>query len=558
MRSKRIGPFTVIAKLGSGGMADVYLAAKEGPGGFSRPVVIKQVRKELASQPELRAMFADEARLSARIQHTNVVVVEDFGEADGRLYLVMEYVHGVPLIALLRRLSELSRRLAPVAAVAIAAPIADGLHAAHEASDADGQPLNLVHRDVSPQNILLSVGGTPKLIDFGIAKADARLHRTEGQVIKGKLRYMAPEQMVGTVDRRADLYALGVVLWEMLTGRRLVTDEAPEDVIRRVRAGHFDPPSRHAQIPAALDALVMRTLATDPAERPATGRQLRRALLDALPDAAQLEPSRLAALLMATMGPELEDRARRLMVPLGAPLDTAEMSREPIRALEELTVPVVVPGPPSRIAPPPALSEPPALSPPHAPDALSPPHAPDAPTPAETAAAHPEPPPRRVALLAAALGAAALAALFGARLFLSAVPPERPTVGAPLVGAPPPAGAPETRTAPASHGEPPNEQPGALADETPTRGSPTSQPALGTSFGERAPGLGSNSGGGTERAEPAEAFEEHSAHGRMAMGSEASQRPRARPRAARAKPRRRSAADEFPLAEVDDPFADDF
>ena len=333
----RIGSYDIVAKLGSGGMADVYLGTKTGAAGFSRPVVVKVIRDSLKDKADVQQMFIDEARLSSRIQHPNVVAVEELGEEDGSFFMVMEYVHGVELAALLRDLAQLRRQLTPDAAVSIACSVADGLHAAHEARDEHGRSLGLVHRDVSPQNIILSANGGVKVIDFGVAKAAYRLHRTEGHKIKGKLRYMSPEQISGDADRRSDLFALGVVLWECLTNRRLFAEDDDMVVLDRIRAGDVPPPSTFSAATPELDAVVMQVLAVNPDDRPQTGRAMRQALQRAVPTAQEFDDAACTALLMATLGGELEDQARRLMVPVQMALSTQEMTTEPAAALQRFT-----------------------------------------------------------------------------------------------------------------------------------------------------------------------------------------------------------------------------
>ena len=204
-------------------MASLFLARRGGAAGFTRLVAIKMVHPRHAEDPGLIQMFVDEALLTARIDHPNVVHVEELGEHESAYYLVMEYVHGASLAQLMRVLGRAKRRLSPLVAVAICARVSEGLHAAHETTGDNGELLSIVHRDVSPQNILLSHKGHVKLIDFGIAKAHARVHESNVSSLKGKVRYMAPEQATtGNVDRRTDVYALGIVLWEPLTMRRLM------------------------------------------------------------------------------------------------------------------------------------------------------------------------------------------------------------------------------------------------------------------------------------------------------------------------------------------------
>jgi serine/threonine protein kinase len=280
-------------------MGVLYLARRIGPAGFSRPVAIKVIHDHLAANKRFARMFVDEAKLSARIDDPNVVRVEEFGQADGRYYLVMEYVHGASLaqtIAVLRKRG----RIPMEQAVAMAMQIAGGLHGAHEATDEEGVPLGIVHRDVSPHNVIVSYKGTVRVIDFGIAKARQVGGQTKTGSLRGKLAYMPPEQArsARTVDRRADLYGVGLVLWEMLTFRRVFDAETDIAILNQIREPDIIPPSALAPgIPKALDDIIMRTLANDPAARPATGAQLQRELSDALPAALRVLPGDLAALM---------------------------------------------------------------------------------------------------------------------------------------------------------------------------------------------------------------------------------------------------------------------
>ncbi|MEO0326482.1 MAG: serine/threonine-protein kinase [Myxococcota bacterium] len=326
----RIGTYEILEKLGSGGMAELYRARRVGPHGFARVVALKVVRPHLAGQLDFVRMFLDEGRLAARVHHPHVVHIEELGEDRGRHFLVMEFVHGAALSDLLVNVGALGRRLAPAAAVAIAMRAAAGLHAAHEIRGDDGTLLQLVHRDVSPQNILLGANGAVKLIDFGIAKARDRLHVTDpGSGFRGKLRYMAPEQFrePRNVDRRTDLYALGVVLWEMLTMRRLFEGKRDDEVLAQVVRGGLPAPSRFAPVPPALDAVVRDVLAADAAVRPATARELRQRLRDAVPEASSVDAVELSALLWAACPREL--------APAGE--ETPELEVRPADALARLT-----------------------------------------------------------------------------------------------------------------------------------------------------------------------------------------------------------------------------
>jgi serine/threonine protein kinase len=298
-----VGEYELVAQLREGGMATLFLARRGGAAGFSRHVAIKVIHPELADDEQFRNMFLDEALLSSRIQHPNVVHVEELGTHQGGHFLVMEFVHGCSLSQLQRGLLGRRRRLAPAYAAQIAMQVADGLHAAHELKDDQGRSLEVVHRDVTPENILLAYSGHVKLIDFGIAKAYGRRHRTMDGLLKGKFRYMAPEQALGKpVDRRVDIYQLGIVLWEMLALRRLFDAESDVDLLAQVQKPRVRPPSAFVdRIPPALDEAVMAALHPDPRQRPADAQTFARMLGSAVPSAREVDSGGLRALLLATM-----------------------------------------------------------------------------------------------------------------------------------------------------------------------------------------------------------------------------------------------------------------
>ena len=294
-----LGGYRILARLRAGAMGVLYLARRAGHAGFSRPVAIKVIHDHLAVEKRFSRMFVDEAILSARIDDPNVVRIEEFGQEGGRYYLVMEWVHGASLaqtIGVLRKRGRI-----PVEhAVAIAMQIAGGLHGAHEATDEEGNPLGIVHRDVSPHNVLVSFKGTVRVIDFGVAKAKEVGGQTKTGSLRGKLAYMPPEQArsARTVDRRADLYGVGLILWEMLTFRRVFDADTDLAILNQVRDPQILPPSSLAPaVPKALDAVVMRLLANDPNDRPATGAAVQRALAEAMPAALLVLPGDLAQLM---------------------------------------------------------------------------------------------------------------------------------------------------------------------------------------------------------------------------------------------------------------------
>jgi serine/threonine-protein kinase len=301
-------------------MARLYLARREGVKGFSRPAAIKVIHPHLAREARFVELFIAEARLSSKIEHPNVVRVEDLGETAGVLFLAMEYVHGVSLSEVIVSLKAHERRLSFEAVAHIGMRVATGLHAAHETSHASsGKLLGIVHCDVSPQNILVSFGGHVKVIDFGVAKALGGAPESSQSSLRGKIAYMAPEQAGGrTIDRRTDVYALGIVLWELLTLERLYQAQSDVALLARVQDGLVpSPTARVADVPPALARVVMKALARDPADRYATALELARALGDAVPAARSLEPEELGALVTAAAPDEAKKREALLALAAG-------------------------------------------------------------------------------------------------------------------------------------------------------------------------------------------------------------------------------------------------
>ncbi|MGC4089348.1 MAG: serine/threonine-protein kinase [Polyangiaceae bacterium] len=277
--------------IGTGGMATVHLGRLLAPLGFSRVVAVKRLHAGLASQPDFTAMLVDEARIVARIRHPNVIPTLDVLVENGECLLVMEYVEGESLARLLRASSARGLTVPPGIAVAIVASILHGLHAAHSARSADGALLGIMHRDVSPQNVLVGSDGVSRIFDFGIAKAAGRLQHTRDGEFKGKLAYVAPEQLRGSpLSQRIDLYSASVVLWETLTSRRLFSGASEEEVLRKVLDAEVVAPSEvQAGVPRALDAVVMRGLSKAPDARFATAEHMAIELERAYPPASPRE-----------------------------------------------------------------------------------------------------------------------------------------------------------------------------------------------------------------------------------------------------------------------------
>jgi eukaryotic-like serine/threonine-protein kinase len=288
-----VGRYLLCDAIASGGMATVHLARLMGPEGFSRTVAVKQLHPQFSHDPEFVAMFLDEARLASRVRHPNVVSPLDVISCPPELFMVMEYVHGEPLSRLLKK-GPLPQPVPPPVAAAIVGQILLGLHAAHEATGEGGEPLELVHRDVSPHNIMVTKDGAARIVDFGIAKAKARSHQTDPGKLKGKLGYMAPEQVtLGRVDRRADVFAVGVVLWEMLVGRRLFTGDSPAALVDSLLHAEIELPSRLVPgLPVLLDHVLLHALARPMDERFDTARAMAQALEHAVAPCGMLELSR--------------------------------------------------------------------------------------------------------------------------------------------------------------------------------------------------------------------------------------------------------------------------
>jgi serine/threonine-protein kinase len=283
-----VGRYALYGAIAAGGMATIHLGRLLGPVGFSRTVAIKRLHAQFAADPEFVSMFLDEARLAARIRHPNVVPTLDVVATSGELFLVMEYVPGDSLSRLSRVIRERNQGLPLRVLSAIITGVLHGLHAAHEAKDERGHPLGIVHRDVSPQNVLVGADGVARVLDFGVAKAAGRVQTTKEGHIKGKLSYMPPEQLKGAaVNRQSDIYAAGVMLWELVTGQRLFAGDNEGAIVAKILEGRVQAPSMvlarsgrtmplqgGMAILQALDETILRALAMEPERRFATSREM--------------------------------------------------------------------------------------------------------------------------------------------------------------------------------------------------------------------------------------------------------------------------------------------
>jgi len=276
----RLGPYELVERLATGGMAEVYLAKRAGPHGFAKQVAVKRILPQLASDPDFVAMFVDEARVTGRLQHPNIVSVFDFGEENGELYMAMEYVDGTTGARLIRAAAARSEDIPLDVSLHVALSVLRGLEYAHAAYGEDGKPLCLVHRDVSPGNVLIDRSGAVKLTDFGIARAAEFERRTDVGQLKGKLGYMSPEQVVGReLDARSDLFTLGIVLAEMVIVRPLFSGGRELDVLLRIRDADVSAIDRNAgRVPDDVRQVLFRALAKDPAQRFQTAAAFAQAL----------------------------------------------------------------------------------------------------------------------------------------------------------------------------------------------------------------------------------------------------------------------------------------
>lgn len=316
--SNSLGKYRLIAELGRGGMAEVFLALAAGPGGFNKLVVLKRIRPHLAEDPDFLRMFLDEARLAARLNHPNIVQTNEIGNEADQYFMAMEYLEGQPLNRVRNRLKRQPDAFPLSMHLRTICDVLSGLHYAHELTDYDGTPLGVVHRDSSPHNTFITYTGQVKLMDFGIAKAMNSSAETRAGMLKGKVPYMAPEQARGErVDRRADLFSVGVMIWEALAGRRLWQDRPDVAVLKwlvdEVPSALPSPREFNPHVPAILDAICMRAVSPTPALRQATALELRHELEHALASLPEQHRVRDAGPMVAQFFAEERSRIRRLV-----------------------------------------------------------------------------------------------------------------------------------------------------------------------------------------------------------------------------------------------------
>jgi eukaryotic-like serine/threonine-protein kinase len=338
------GKYQLFASLGRGGMADVFLSVARGQMGFNKLAVIKRLRQALAEEPAFRNMFLDEARLAARLNHPNIVHTYEVGEQNGVYFIAMEYLEGQSLNKVLKEALRRNERIEPEVCARIIADALAGLHYAHTLADYDGRPLYIIHRDVSPHNVFVSYDGHTKLVDFGIAKAALSSTETEVGVLKGKVAYMSPEQaMGGRIDNRSDLFAMGIVLWELLARQRLMTGESAANTLHKLMNEPIPRVSEAVpDLDPALDMIVARALEKDPNVRWQSAAEMRDALEGWLAQrtlhARQEDVGRTMQSLFVNVREETQRQIQRHMMALTNATTTQELqalTAESLRRMEQ-------------------------------------------------------------------------------------------------------------------------------------------------------------------------------------------------------------------------------
>jgi len=333
------GQYKLIDRLAVGGMAELFLAHQSGPDGFEKPVVIKRIRPHLSGHSAFVRMFLNEARLAAQLNHPNIVQIHDLGKVGDSYFIGMEYLFGRDMRRVVPKAESLGIPFPMVYALKIASSVCEGLYYAHQKVDLYGAPLNIVHRDVTPENIFVCFDGTVKVLDFGIAKAANRVEQTRAGELRGKLSYLSPEQCLGKpVDHRSDLFSLGAVLYEWLTGFKLFTGESDVAVMRAIVDGKVYAPSYfRADIPESVEAILMKALERDRDKRYPSAWHFQQDL-DRFLNAYEFTPTHLhlSNFLKQLFLDELEEEQRRLRPTLeSVPIPTPSTPAAPLLQLEE-------------------------------------------------------------------------------------------------------------------------------------------------------------------------------------------------------------------------------
>ncbi len=338
----RFGKYDLLALLATGGMAEIWLARVSGMAGFEKLVVIKRLLDKLAADPEYVEMFLDEARINARLTHSNVVTVLELGQVEGKYFMAMEYVPGLSVSQVGKRSTQRLGDVPQAVACGVVAQACAGLHYAHDKGMPDGTPLNIIHRDVSPQNLILTFEGLVKVLDFGIAKASGRQSETRTGLVKGKFSYMSPEQCLGqALDRRSDVFALGIVLFELCTARRLFKRGSTYETYTAItNADVPSPRGLNDKIDVAVEDVIKKALQKNRDDRYATAEAMQDALEEAMRKAGMRgSPPDLAKFMESTFAEE-EAEQRRLVGQaqkgeLGSDAEAAQVSPVAVAAAAE-------------------------------------------------------------------------------------------------------------------------------------------------------------------------------------------------------------------------------
>ena len=312
--NQQFGKYRLLKKLAQGGMAEIFLAIQHGPHAFEKVVVIKRMLPELCESFDFVQMFLDEARVAARLDHPNIIRIYDFGDFEGQYYLAMEYVPGEDLASIVQQCKRTRIKVPVELVVDLMIGAAEGLHHAHEMEDGQGNSLGIVHRDVSPSNIICGYQGAVKILDFGVARAKNNMSRTSPGVRKGTPQYLAPEQALGeSVDRRADIFALGLVMHELLTGNRLFQRENEHATITAIIGDDIVPPSLwRPELPADIDRVVMKAMSRDPGSRYPSALEMAADLSVYLAGLDYVRGSRQMEFLTSLFGEERKREKQRL------------------------------------------------------------------------------------------------------------------------------------------------------------------------------------------------------------------------------------------------------
>jgi serine/threonine-protein kinase len=313
--STKFGKYSLVDRIAVGGMAEIFLARQAGLEGFEKTIVIKRIRPHLSKQASFVKMFLNEAKLAAQLNHPNIVQIYDLGKIGESYFIAMEYIFGRDMRRIIPKADSLGIPFPMVYALKIASSVCEGLYYAHQKVDLYGNPLNIVHRDVTPENIFVSFDGTVKVLDFGIAKAANQIEQTRAGEIKGKLSYMSPEQCMGKLlDCRSDIFSLGVVLYEWLTGFKLFTGDSEVAILKSITEGKIYAPSYFkADIPEAVEAILMKALEKDRDKRYQTAWEMQYDL-DQFLSQYEFTPSNihLSNFLKQLFNDELEEEKKRV------------------------------------------------------------------------------------------------------------------------------------------------------------------------------------------------------------------------------------------------------